>query len=65
MLVVSVAPIVSLALRPTPFQRLQSYCADPSFLICSAPSPALADTVPAAHYGDGMVFQFTGIQPPH
>ena len=32
-------------------------------LICSALSPALADTVPAAHYGDGMVFQFTGINP--
>ena len=24
---------------------------------------ALADTVPAAHYGDGMIFQFTGISP--
>ena len=32
-------------------------------LICSALSPALADTVPAAHYGDGMIFQFTGINP--
>ena len=32
-------------------------------LICSALSPALPDTVPAAHYGDGMVFQFTGINP--
>ena len=32
-------------------------------LICSALSPTLPDTVPAAHYGDGMVFQFTGINP--
>lgn len=32
-------------------------------LICRALSPVLADTVPAAHYGDGMVFQFTGINP--
>ena len=23
----------------------------------------MPDTVPAAHYGDGMVFQFTGINP--
>ena len=33
-------------------------------LVCSALSPALAETVPAAHYGDGMIFQFTGINPP-
>ena len=32
-------------------------------LICSALSPSLPDTVPAAHYGDGMVFQFTGSTP--
>ena len=32
-------------------------------LICRALSPVLADTVPAAHYGDGMVFQFTGVNP--
>ncbi|WP_420612083.1 hydantoinase B/oxoprolinase family protein [Candidatus Spongiisocius sp.] len=32
-------------------------------LICKALSPVLAGTVPAAHYGDGMIFQFTGINP--
>ena len=32
-------------------------------LICLALSPALPDTIPAAHYGDGMIFQFTGINP--
>ena len=32
-------------------------------LIASALSPVLPNTVPAAHYGDGMVFQFTGINP--
>ena len=32
-------------------------------LICSALSPALPGAVPAAHYGDGMIFQFTGINP--
>ena len=32
-------------------------------LIASALAPVLADAVPAAHYGDGMVFQFTGVDP--
>ena len=32
-------------------------------LICAALAPALPDTVPAAHYGDGMIFQFTGTHP--
>ncbi len=32
-------------------------------LIASALAPVLPETVPAAHYGDGMIFQFTGINP--
>ena len=32
-------------------------------LICSSLSPALPDTVPVIHYSDGMIFQFTGINP--
>ena len=32
-------------------------------LIASALAPVLPDTVPAAHYGDGMIFQFTGTHP--
>lgn len=32
-------------------------------LICAALAPALPETVPAAHYGDGMIFQFTGVHP--
>ncbi len=32
-------------------------------LVASALAPVLPDAAPAAHYGDGMVFQFTGVDP--
>lgn len=32
-------------------------------LVASALAPVLPDAAPAAHYGDGMVFQFTGTDP--
>jgi len=39
------------------------HCDEGDESICSSLSPALPYTVPVTHYGDGMIFQFTGINP--